>query len=101
MKSRSVFPLLKSENTTLMIFSYVDVHHRAVDFLKKLNSKGYHISQSNYNKEMFEEYLKSNLMCFNIKKFEEEELMFYPEACKGAKKMQRKYKCSDELENTI
>lgn len=58
-KSRTVFPLLKSETITLLIFSYLDVHHRALDYLKRLNSKGYDISKSNFSRQMFEVYLKS------------------------------------------
>ena len=42
-KSRNVFPYLKSEQLTMVIFSYLDVHHRALDLLKRLNSKGYDI----------------------------------------------------------
>ena len=42
-KSRNLFPLLKSEYLTMVIFSYFDVHHRALDLLKRLNSKGYDI----------------------------------------------------------
>ena len=42
-KSRNVFPKLKSELITMIIFSYVDVHHRALDIIKRLNSKGYDI----------------------------------------------------------
>jgi hypothetical protein len=42
-KSRNVFPKLKNEQLTMIIFSYVDVHHRSLDILKRLNSKGYDI----------------------------------------------------------
>ena len=58
-KSRTVFPFLNSETITLLIFSYLDVHHRAIDFLKRLNSKGYDISKMSISKNMFEVYLKS------------------------------------------
>ena len=73
-KSRTVFPNVKSETITLLIFSFLDVHHRAIDFLKRLNSKGYDISQKSFSKNMFEVYLKSQLMCFQIKLFEENEI---------------------------
>ena len=43
MKSRNVFPKLKNEHLTIKIFTYVDVHHRSLDILKRLNSKGYDI----------------------------------------------------------
>lgn len=43
--SMNVFPFVKSEAITMMIFSYIDVHHRAIDYLKRINSKGYDISQ--------------------------------------------------------
>ena len=43
MKSRNVFPKLKNEYLTIIIFTYVDVHHRSLDILKRLNSKGYDI----------------------------------------------------------
>jgi hypothetical protein len=74
-KSRNVFPKLKSELLTMIIFSYVDVHHRALDILKRLNSKGYdiYIKQRQF-KHMFEVFLKSQIMCAKLKTFLDEEI---------------------------
>ena len=67
--------MLPSDSMTMLIFSYFDVHHRAVDFIKRLNSKGYDISRNQaMYKGLFEVYLKSQLMGYKIKNFIEEEI---------------------------
>jgi hypothetical protein len=74
-KSRNVFVLLNSEQLTMVIFSYLDVHHRALDLLKRLNSKGYDLYKKQHRfKYMFEVFLKSQIMCAKIRAFEEEEI---------------------------
>ena len=74
-KSRNLFPLLKSEYLTMVIFSYYDVHHRSLDLLKRLNSKGYDIFKKQHQfKHMFEVFLKSQIICANIRAFEEDEI---------------------------
>ena len=60
LKSRNVFPSLTNESITMAIFSYVDVHHRALDILKRINSKGYDIfSRHAPFKHLFAVFLKS------------------------------------------
>ena len=67
----------------MVIFSYFDVHHRALDLLKRLNSKGYDIfKKQNLYKHMFEVFLKSQIICANIRAFEEDEI-FSQELFKG------------------
>ena len=75
-KHQSVFPLLKSESITILIFSYVDVYSKSVDLLKRLNSYGYDIYALRLHiyKPKFELYLKSDSMCNSIKAFNEEEV---------------------------
>lgn len=82
-----------------MIFSYLDVHHRAIDYLKRLNSKGYDISKSNFSKQMFEVYLKSQLMCHRIKEFEENEIFL--KMFEDAKTLEIQKKRAQEFETTI
>lgn len=74
-KSRNVFPLLKHEGVTMIIFSYIDVHHRALDILKRLNSKGYDICKRQHLfKSLFAVYLKSQIVCKKIRQFQEEDI---------------------------
>ena len=75
-KHQSVFPLLKSESITMLIFSFVDVFFKSIDLLKKLNSYGYDIYALRLHlyKHKFELYLKSETLCNSIKSFNEEEV---------------------------
>ena len=75
-KYQRVFPLLKSESITILIFSYVDVYSKSVDLLKRLNSYGYDIYalRLHIHKPKFELYFKSDSLCNSIKAFNEEEV---------------------------
>jgi hypothetical protein len=50
--------MLPNDTMTMIIFSYYDVLHRAIDYIKRLNSKGYDISRNKaMYQSMFEIYL--------------------------------------------
>ena len=76
-KKRTIFPLLKDDQTVLLIFSYVDVLHRSIDLLKRLNSRSYDLVRKLTLKQQraFKVYLKSPQICTEIKPFLDQEIL--------------------------
>lgn len=79
-KSQVKFPL-KSKYLTMLIFSYVDTHGRAMDILKNLSSASYdmyreHMRTLHYDDELYKMFgtqLKTGIIGASIKQFNEEE----------------------------
>ena len=79
-KSQARFPL-KSKYLTMLIFSYVDTHSRAMDILKRLCSASYdlyhnHMRTLHYDDELYKMFgtqLKTGIIGASIKQFTEEE----------------------------